>query len=336
LLKHSVFIRADGNASKGLGHVIRGLSLAEMLNDTFDCVFVIVEPMETIKAMIEPLAKLHSLRSPKDLTWLENINAKSDVVLLDGYDFDAEYQQHIKQFGIKLVMIDDNADMNYYADLIINHGSSTIVSKYRKEALTKVLAGFDYLILRKAFLNAAKKQRQIDHVDTVLICMGGADPKELSRKYLLAALNSGLFSKVNIILGGANDTCLEDVYYAFENFTVDIHRNINAIELIDLILESQIVISPASTISLEVCCVKAGLLTGTMVNNQENILRQLIDHNCCSTIGNLELASEENIILALTELANVAKINTMMRNQQTSIDGDSHTRVTEAIKALLN
>ena len=166
--------------------------------------------------------------------------------------------------------------------------------------------------------------------------MGGADPKGLTRKYLLAAINSGLFSKVNIILGGANDTCLEDVYDPFENFSIDIHRNINALELIDLILESQVVICSASTISLEVCCVKAGLLTGTMVNNQENILRQLIDYDCCSNIGNLELASEENIILALTELANVAKINTMMRNQETSIDGNSDTRVTEAIEALLN
>jgi UDP-2,4-diacetamido-2,4,6-trideoxy-beta-L-altropyranose hydrolase len=336
LTKHNVFIRADGNATIGLGHVIRGLSLAEMLNDTFDCVFVTVEPTEAIKAMIEPFAKLHSLRSAKDMTWLEKINAKSDVVLVDGYHFDAEYQQHIKQFGFKMVMIDDNADVQYYADLIINHGSSTIVSKYRKEGYTRILTGFDYLILRKTFLNEAKKSRQIANVDTALICMGGADPKKLTPKYLLAVLKSGLFAKVNVVLGGANEVRLENLFDVDNYTNVAVYRNIKDIELIDLILESQIVICPASTISLEVCCVKAGLLTGTMVNNQENILRQLIDHNCCSTIGNLELASEENIILALTELATVAKINSMMRNQQISIDGNSDSRVTEAIKVLLN
>jgi spore coat polysaccharide biosynthesis predicted glycosyltransferase SpsG len=315
---------------------MRALSLAEMLNDTFDCVFLILEPSEIIKEMIEPQAKLYSLSSSNDTSWLENINSKSDVVLLDGYYFDAEYQQHIKKLGIKLIMIDDNADMQYYADLIINHGSSTIVSKYRKEGYTRVLAGFDYLILRKPFLYVAKKPRQIAYVDTALICMGGADPKKLTPKYLLSVLKSGLFAKVNVLLGGANKVRLENVDEIYNYTNVAVHRNLNAFELIDLIQQSQIVICPASTISLEVCCVKAGLLTGTMVSNQENILRQLVDHNCCSTVGDLELASEENIIVALYELANVVKINTMMRNQQTSIDGDSHTRVTEAIRALLN
>jgi 3-deoxy-D-manno-octulosonic-acid transferase len=88
--------------------------------------------------------------------------------------------------------------------------------------------------------------------------------------------------------------------------------------------------------SLEICCVKAGLLTGTTVNNQKNILRQLVDHNCCSSIDDMELVSEENIISALTELMDIKKINTMMHNQQTSIDGNSDSRVSEAIKALLN
>ena len=334
--KHKVFLRADGNSIIGLGHIMRCLSLVEMLNKDFDFEFIVLKPSDSISSIIKPLAKLYQLQIALDMSWLERVKSKTDIVVLDGYHFNAEYQQHIKQFGIKLIMIDDNADMQYYADLIINHGSSTIVSKYRKEGYTRILCGFDYLILRKAFLQVAKKPRQIANVDTALICMGGADPKKLTPKYLLAVLKSGLFANVNVLLGGANDALLKNADAVYNYTNVAVHCNLNAFELIDLIRQSQVVICPASTISLEVCCVNAGLLTGTMVDNQENIHRQLIDHNCCSTIDNLELASEEKIILALVELANVAKINTMMRNQHTIIDGDSDARVTEAIKALLN
>ncbi len=39
--KPKIYFRADGNATMGLGHVIRSLALAEMSNDIFDCHFKI-------------------------------------------------------------------------------------------------------------------------------------------------------------------------------------------------------------------------------------------------------------------------------------------------------
>jgi spore coat polysaccharide biosynthesis predicted glycosyltransferase SpsG len=295
-----------------------------------------VEPPETILSNIGSLAKLYPIRDVKDMSWLKNVNPLSDLVILDGYHFDTDYQMFIKQLGIKLIVIDDNADIYYHADLIINHGSSTIVTKYRKKEFTKVLTGFDYLILRKAFLNAAKKTRHIANIDSALICMGGADPKNLTQKYLDAVLKSGLFSEINVVVGGANNMKLVNVYQECSNVSVAIHHNVNAVYLIDLIMRSHIVVSPASTMSLEVCCVKAGLLTGTIVDNQENILKQLIDYKCCRSIGDLELATEETIITELNELADVALINKMMKNQKASIDGNSANRVRKSIKELLN
>jgi len=331
--KHSVFLRADGNSIIGLGHVMRCLSLVEMLNKDFDCEFIIFEPSAAIALIIESLVNTYKLENKNDMSWLERVNRETDVVVLDGYCFKEEYQQQIKQFGIKLVMIDDNANNYYYADLIINHGSQTIISKYRTEPYSKILTGFNYLILRKVFLNEAKKQRQIDKIDTVMICMGGSDPKKLTPKFLSAVIKSKLFTKVNVLIGGANDSQFEDCLR--ENINISYKHNFNANEITEMILQSQIVISPASTMSLEVCAVKAGLFTGTIADNQENILRQLIDYNCCYNIGDLEQVSEENIIGALVEMANLDKINNMMRNQYINIDGNSDSRVIGAIKELL-
>jgi spore coat polysaccharide biosynthesis predicted glycosyltransferase SpsG len=143
LKKNKIFIRADGNPNIGLGHVMRGVSLVEILYNLFDCVFVISKPSTAICAILEPIAEVHNLQSEDDLIWLKTVNPNNDLVVLDGYQFNTQYHKDIKQLGIKLVVIDDNADIHYCADLIINHGSPKIISKYRTEPYTRILPGFN-------------------------------------------------------------------------------------------------------------------------------------------------------------------------------------------------
>lgn len=87
---HRILLRADGNNVIGLGHVIRLLGLCEFLKDSFDCVFFIREPGVKIKETIESFCKLIILKSTKDeeISELESLLSLSDILILDGYDFD--------------------------------------------------------------------------------------------------------------------------------------------------------------------------------------------------------------------------------------------------------
>jgi len=189
-LKKKIFFRADGNSKIGLGHVIRCLALVEILNNNFECVFLIHQPSDLSKKLIEKYCHLVALNKgiKDELSEISDLVGKNDILVLDGYNFDSSYQLAVKNKVKKLVMIDDQANWHYYTDLVINHGSSLIEKKYKKEDYTKVLTGFKYSILRKDFLLAARKQRQVSIVDTLFICFGGADPFNATVKVLQAAL----------------------------------------------------------------------------------------------------------------------------------------------------
>src|SRR5687768_17599482 len=110
-----IVFRADGNNHLGLGHIVRSLALVEMLNNHFTCVFFTVEPSTEIKEMISDSCQLQLLPIYRSLTEeITNVKKKlknTDIVVLDGYHFDEQYQREIRSLVHKLVAIDDKAEI---------------------------------------------------------------------------------------------------------------------------------------------------------------------------------------------------------------------------------
>ncbi|MGZ5304564.1 MAG: UDP-2,4-diacetamido-2,4,6-trideoxy-beta-L-altropyranose hydrolase, partial [Bacteroidia bacterium] len=97
--KPKIIFRADGNSQIGLGHLIRALSLIAILKKDYDCVFAIQQPSEAIKAIIKSeCEEIISLPLPENLSeeaiYLSGLNG--DCFVLDGYHFDLDYQQILK------------------------------------------------------------------------------------------------------------------------------------------------------------------------------------------------------------------------------------------------
>ncbi len=118
-MKGKVYFRADGNSAIGLGHVTRSLAVAQMLSGFYDCCFIIQEPSESLKREILGVCKggiieLSSLDNyGEEANFLINNNyfQREDVIVLDGYNFNTEYQTKIKQKVRSLLCIDDNCGM---------------------------------------------------------------------------------------------------------------------------------------------------------------------------------------------------------------------------------
>jgi len=111
--KSRVFFRADGSSKIGLGHVIRSLALAEMIEGEFDCSFIIREPLQYLKNQIGKVcANIIELAETTCYTEeavqiSEKFLKSSDIVVLDGYHFNTEYQSILKAKGCYLICIDD-------------------------------------------------------------------------------------------------------------------------------------------------------------------------------------------------------------------------------------
>lgn len=337
--KNRIIFRADGNSTIGIGHIMRLIGLFEILRDEFYGIFLVRRPDKLLKETIEKYCKVIVLNSTSlsdEIAELEFLLTKDDVVVLDGYDFDENYQKYIKSKAFRLIMIDDKADRHFYADLVINHGAN-FKDNYKCEPYSKILSGTDYLILRKEFLNSALIKRRINKVDSVLICMGGADPYNITIKALRASLICSFIQKIVVITGSSfsNKTKLEElIIKGSECKTIIYENNIDAVRIIELINTCELAICPSSTIALEICCVKAGLLTGTVIDNQQMIHNHLVGTNCCLSLQDFCKATHEIISSYLNEMNNIEFVNTLISNQSRIIDGYSGKRILQEIKML--
>lgn len=333
-----VVFRADGNSKIGLGHVVRNLALVSVLKDRFSCLFLIRDPEDAILRMIGSLCKVQALPHfatlQEEINHLRSVVLQTDIVVLDSYEFDSDYQQEVKRMAHKLVAFDDYAKHHFYADLVINQGASGSVS-YQKEPYTRVLQGFNYLILRPEFYLAATDKRQIAGVETVFICFGGADPFNITVKALRASLHCDFITDIRVVTGSAYRFSKELAeLVAVSGGRITHLHDISAADMVESIKRSQVAICPASSVSLEVCAVGCGLLTGTVIDNQEHLHQQLVETGCALSIGDFNDVSEEELSNAIRKLANPFELNQLVGRQRVTIDGLSGSRVLAQFEGL--
>jgi len=338
-MRTRILFRADGDSFLGLGHVVRSLALVSYLKADFDCLFITNSTQKNLIEMISascPVISLNAHSLDEELESLSKIVLPADIFVIDGYQFGHSYQAHIKKLANKLVMIDDRTGIEVLADVIINHGAQ-FKGQYLAQPTTEILKGFDYLIVRDPFLKAARKTRLIDKVDTVFICMGGADPFNITHKALLASIRCRFAENIIIVIGSAYRWAAELSTFVKEvqgSKKISIEVNVSDLRMVELIRSSEIAICPASSVALEVCAVKSGLLTGRFVDNQDLIHNQVLESGCCVSIYDFNTVSVDEIEQTLNDMESIKIIQQLINKQTHAIDGYSNERILKAFKHL--
>src|ERR1043166_6614015 len=127
-----LLIRADASAQIGWGHVMRCLALAQAWQDRGgECIFAMAGSVDALEQ------RLHSedmhVRgitavpgSAEDAQQTSELARQNNArwIVVDGYDFGAQYQRPLKQSGFKLLAIDDYGRAgNSFADLILDQNA---------------------------------------------------------------------------------------------------------------------------------------------------------------------------------------------------------------------
>ena len=183
-MTRSISIRVDGNSKIGLGHIVRCTALAHILKQDFEVTFFCRNIPEAIAHEILKCG-FNLTRLDDESTFLRYVN-NSSIVVLDGYHFTSDLHKRIKKNGAVLVCIDDINDnkIEFFADLIINHGPLIDSKVYLAQPYTKFALGLDYALVRPAFQEQMQKPKKITKLDTFLICFGGSDPLNFTEKAL--------------------------------------------------------------------------------------------------------------------------------------------------------
>lgn len=301
MLKQKIIVRVDGNSNIGLGHIYRGIALAEMLKNDFDVSFI-----TRVTSTTSPItdAKFNFELIPNNLELInepDHFNKrlpKNTIIVLDGYDFTEEYQQKIKNYNFKLVYIDDLAIGTQKADLVINHSPGIKESNYKCEVYTKLALGLDYALLRQSFVNFDRSSiKHNTNIENIFVLFGGADSKDFTYKVVNEIINIESVKLINVVLGSAYK---HSKIYELKSEKIKIYKNLFEIEIFEIMKNSDLAIVPASTTSIELASIGVPMFLGYYVDNQMIIYEGFVENSAVFPLGDFNR-------LAFSEINNQIK-----------------------------
>jgi UDP-2,4-diacetamido-2,4,6-trideoxy-beta-L-altropyranose hydrolase len=289
-----VVFRVDGSVQIGLGHLVRCMAMAQMLDNDFEISFVCKEiPVDIIKEIKELRYNL-SIIENEDFFF--NQLRDDTIVVLDHYDLGSDYQKSIKDKGCILVCIDDIYDKEFFADLIINNAPNINPLDYKAQTYTQFALGLDYVLLRPVFLSKAKARKITKVVETVFLCFGGSDIKNITKTVVEVLQNDARFKKVIIVAGGAYNYLADLKNTISTDKRFFLYHSIDGKTMSDLMAEAELAIVPCSGILQEVLTTGCKVVSGMYVENQKYMFENYKALGAFESAGNF---SKEDILLAI-------------------------------------
>jgi len=319
-MKSKVYIRADGNTDIGLGHVIRSLALANMIKDDFDCIFV----TRFLTDYIENEARKACLNIIK-LTESEDhyneflsILTGNEIVSLDNYFYEVDFQEKIKAKGCKLVCIDDIHSYHFVADVVINHAGGLNADIYSKTPYTTLYLGTGFALLRPEFLS-----RRYNTGNSMMISMGGAD-KYNNTLNILKLLQYKNFGNICYVIIGDSYLHLDELkeFGNHSNLNMRILKNLSAQEMASIMQDCKYAICPPSSISYEYLSIVGGeLYLKIIADNQKDIHSFFLKDHLAVDVEDLFMNDSD-------------QVNEILETQKIYFDGKSNERILAIFKNL--
>jgi UDP-2,4-diacetamido-2,4,6-trideoxy-beta-L-altropyranose hydrolase len=332
-----MIFRADAYTEIGTGHVMRSLALANVCRETDIATrFLGRIEDETLLARIKNCGHEFSpLEAGSEERWLQLINQKVNWVVLDGYGFGLQNHHMIRDAGVKLLVIDDMANLDAYeADVILNQNFHADAANYHLASEAKMLMGPKFALLRQEFLGRRPSVRQTE-TKRLLVTLGGSDPQGAGLQVIeaLAKIYDTLF-EVRLIAGSSNPH-LGQLMAAAELVQARGHK-IDVLHYTEdmpgeMAWADFAVIAAGST-SLEIAYMGLPSLVLTLADNQVPIAAAMQTSGVAESLGWYDTITTDTLSAAIVSLSkDTPRRQAMTIQGQSLVDGLGARRVVEAM-----
>ena len=269
-----LYIRVDGNADIGTGHMMRCLSIAQAAKQQGRlCTFIVADHEMTwlLEQRDFPYICLDSVWNDLDqetdkmeelIRW-EHIR----LLLVDSYFVTPDYLRRLNRVT-HVAYMDDLDQFHYPCSTLINYNIYAHDWDYpSRYPGTRLLLGPQYAPLRREFQNSPLRCVQKD-VRFVLVTTGGSDPLNVAGQFAERAVQRPLFSAVtfHIVVGRFNPhlPMLERLAAACSH--IKLHCNIQ--HMSELMYACDAAVSAAGTTLYELCACGVPTVVYALADNQ--------------------------------------------------------------------
>ncbi len=333
-MHETLLVRADASPRMGTGHVMRCLALAQAWQPREQVHFLSAEITSALEARLtaegfvsRSLAATPGSVDDAEVTIACAREHGAAWVVVDGYQFGADYQRLLMAAGFRILFLDDYGHAGEYeADLVLNQNLGADAALYvRRKPHTRLLLGPRYALLRREFQAWRDWTREIPPVARkVLVTLGGGDPDNVTGKVVQAL--QGLDVECKVVVGGSNPN-LEELKSAIGNRRSAMELVVNAANMSELMAWADMAIAAGGSTAWELAFMGLPSLVLVLAENQLKVAEALAASNVARRAGT-GAAAPGDLSADLHELLNDRLGRARMsRLGRTMVDGKGGERV---------
>ena len=307
----NLLFRADANVAIGTGHVMRCIALAQALQDGGGrAVFAMAEPTQGIRQKlaaesceVNSVSSVAGSESDSRQTIALAKDQRADWIVVDGYQFNAEYQRSLKNAGFKVLFLDDYGHAApYSADLVLNQNAQANEDIYRaRESYTRLLLGCKYCLLRREFTPWRGWKREVAPVGRkLLVSMGGSDPDNLTG-VVIDALHDVPDIDATVVVGNSNPH-LEELERTASQVGGWLRLRNSVNNMPELMAWADVAVSGAGSTTWEMCLLQLPMALIDIADNQTPIANALVASGAAIHLGDFRNVRAKEIAKRVTSL----------------------------------
>lgn len=335
-----VLIRSDASPSAGAGHLMRSIALGQYCRSQGIQVRFLTTAWtawlsDYLKSQDFEIRWLYLKEgeggSEKDTKiLLKELRDGFDWVVLDNYFFDETYQSALKRSGIPFVYVDERARRYEYPDLQI--APSFDITSPGDEQSEKILAGPDYLMIRREFLDFKKRPKE--GIANLLITLGASSQQKVLLK-IIDAIDKIKFPdlQVKVVAGFSDQYPPFPLPQEIGKHSVDWRQL--SFEMAPLYDWADLAIAAAGGTCAELCYFGITGIVGALSENQQNWLEGLKQRDVFETVGRYDHVTAERLGASLQKILDHPE-RIQSRNEQAKklVDGKACERILEAMQRI--
>lgn len=341
-----ICFRVDSNKTIASGHVMRCLSIANVLKERKQNILFINADSNSDE-MIETAGFKHlSLHSkwdnldseiPKMIKHLKN--NKCDLLIIDTYSITKNYVEALRPY-VKICYLGSKQENLGKLNVLINYSSHIDYDFYSNNYKdTFLMLGTDYIPLRKEFQNLHYRPLT-GKLRNVLLTTGNTDGNCFTAKLINYFSKLEEFSQLdfNVIIGRMfiNKDEIQALAQKYKN----IHLYENVKNMKEIIQKCDVAISANGTTVFELAACSVPAITFAMVPEQVESAETLNKMGIVSYCGRF-YEDEIQCILTITKklkefFFNFEELNTFSKNAKNLVDGNGCIRIVDNLLNIIS